>query len=75
MKDDFYGKNSPFAVPCGWVGAAVLLIAAAVALLWPSESLAPAQEEQLQSAAADQAAGWKTARSCFSASATPAASM
>ena len=38
------------------VGAAVLLIAAAVALLWPSESLAPAQEEQLQSAAADQAA-------------------
>ena len=39
-----------------YLTGAVLLIAAAVALLWPSESLAPAQEEQLQSAAADQAA-------------------
>ena len=56
MKDDFYGKKQPFRSPMWLVGAAVLLIAAAVALLWPSESLAPAQEEQLQSAAADQAA-------------------
>ncbi len=56
MKDDFYGKKQLFRSPMWLVGAAVLLIAAAVALLWPSESLAPAQEEQLQSAAADQAA-------------------
>ena len=56
MKDDFYGKKQPFRSPWWLIGAAVLLIAAAVALLWPSESLAPAQEEQLQSAAADQAA-------------------
>ena len=56
MKDDFYGKKQPFRSPWWLIGAAVLLIAVAAALLWPSESLAPAQEEQTQSAAADQAA-------------------
>ena len=56
MKDDFYGKKQPFRSPLWLIGAAVLLIAVAAALLWPSESLAPAQEEQTQSAAADQAA-------------------
>ena len=56
MKDDFYGKKQPFRSPWWLIGAAVLLIAVAAALLWPSESLAPAQEEQMQSAAADQAA-------------------
>lgn len=56
MKDDFYGKKQPFRSPWWMIGAAVLLIAVAAALLWPSESLAPAQEEQTQSAAADQAA-------------------
>ena len=43
MKDDFYGKKQPFRSPWWLIGAAVLLIAVAAALLWPSESLAPAQ--------------------------------